>query len=103
MKHFNEAIKNATGSLKGTLESLSPQETILLDLIVSQEDELNAGTLYDLYKEKEGVSYASFDRILKKLELLRILDTKFTGKGVRGNSRIIIPRFSREEIKKFLY
>jgi cell division control protein 6 len=103
IKHFQEAIKNTTGSLKGTIESLSDQESILLKLIIhSKDEELLAGILYDVYKKNQGLSYASFDRTLKKLELLRIIDTKFTGKGIRGNSRIIIPRFTKEEIQKFL-
>jgi hypothetical protein len=38
--------------------------------------------------------------ILEKLEFLRLVDTNFTGKGVRGNSREIILRFSREDFEK---
>jgi cell division control protein 6 len=103
MKHFHDAIKNTTGSLKGTLDSLSQQEVnLLVSIINSEEEDLTAGTLYNLFKEQEDVSYASFDRSLKKLELIRIVDTKFTGKGVRGNSRLIILRFSKEQIEKFL-
>lgn len=60
-------------------------------------------SLQDLYKsfvKKTSSSYASFDRTLNKLEFLRLVDTKFTGKGVKGNSRIVILRFNPEEMIK---
>ncbi|HNS24958.1 MAG TPA: AAA family ATPase, partial [Methanobacteriaceae archaeon] len=65
-------------------------------------DENTAGSLYQSLKKEKKISYASFDRALKKLELLRIIDTRFTGKGVKGNSRLVILRFSPEEMGKFL-
>ena len=48
---------------------------------------------------KENVSYATFNRTLEKLEFLRLVDTKFTGKGSRGNSREIILRFNPCDFK----
>ena len=90
-------------SFKSTLVSLSRGVSALLRLIVSSPDDENtAGSLYQSLKKEERISYASFDRALKKLELLRIIDTHFTGKGVKGNSRVVILRFSPEEIKKHL-
>jgi len=103
-KHLLEAVKN-TGSanLKSTIKTLSNNEKILLETIIDfNNDELIAGDLYKSFYEKTGTSYASFDRTLNKLEFLRIIDTKFTGKGVKGNSRIIILRFDIEEILKCL-
>ena len=58
-----------------------------------------AGELSELFKEKENVSYATFNRTLEKLEFLRLVDTKFTGKGSRGNSREIILRFNPCDFK----
>ena len=49
------------------------------------------------YKEETGSSYASFNRTLDKLEFVRLVDTKFTGKGVRGKSREIILRFNPDD------
>lgn len=98
-KHVQEAFKS-TGSinLTYTLKSLSEDEMALLDIIRSSNEDLTAGDLYKQFKNRS--SYASFNRILNKLEFLRLIDTQFTGKGVKGNSRVIILRFEPEEIKK---
>lgn len=103
-KHLIEALKNTSSSnLKSTLKTLSEEDKILLRIITeSDNDDLIAGDLYKTFSEKVQTSYASFDRALNKLEFLRIIDTKFTGKGVKGNSRIIIPRFDANEILKCL-
>ena len=100
-KHIKEALKN-TGSINliYTLKSLSDDEKTLLDLIRLSDIDLTAGELYDQFSKKTKSSYASFNRILNKLEFLRLIDTRFTGKGVKGNSRIIILRFDTEEIQK---
>jgi len=52
--------------------------------------------IYDQFKKETGSSYASFNRALDKLEFVRLIDTKYTGKGVR-NSREIILRFNPDE------
>lgn len=103
-KHVLEAMKS-TGSvsLKSTLKTLSDQEKMLLKVIVESEDEdLVAGDIYNSFKIRTSTSYASFDRTLNKLEFLRLIDTKFTGKGVKGNSRMVILRFNPKEIVKCL-
>lgn len=100
--------------LQDTINKLSGDEKNLLRLIVGLDDDVTAGGLYNLLKgetsperkdsdsQRNSISYASFDRALKKLEFVRLIDTKFTGKGVRGNSRLIILRFDSEEIGKVL-
>mgnify|MGYP001416540708 FL=1 len=103
-KHVLEAMKS-TGSvsLKSTLKTLSDQEKMLLKVIAESEDEdLVAGDIYNSFKIRTSTSYASFDRTLNKLEFLRLIDTKFTGKGVKGNSRMVILRFNPKEIIKCL-
>lgn len=99
--HIHEALKS-TGSinLTYTLKSLSDDEIVMLDIIRLSKTDLRAGELYRGFSKKTKSSYASFNRVLNKLEFLRLIDTKFTGKGVKGNSRVIILRFEREEIKK---
>lgn len=103
-KHVLEAMKS-TGSvsLKSTLKTLSDQEKMLLKVIAeSEEEDLVAGDIYNSFKIRTSTSYASFDRTLNKLEFLRLIDTKFTGKGVKGNSRMVILRFNPKEIVKCL-
>lgn len=77
---------------------MTPKKALLK--IISDSDKIfTAGELSELFKEKENVSYATFNRTLEKLEFLRLVDTKFTGKGSRGNSREIILRFNPCDFK----
>ena len=86
-KHLMEALKNTNStSLKSTLKILSEDEKILLKTIIEFDTEdLVAGELFESFNKKTSTSYASFDRTLNKLEFLRLIDTRFTGKGVKGN------------------
>jgi len=103
-RHLQSALQsNSSISLKNTLENLSEKEKILLKLIMeSEEQHLIAGNLYKNLNDKKPLSYASFDRLLNKLEFLRLIDIKFTGKGSKGNARVIVLRFHPQEINKCL-
>lgn len=97
-EHFDSAIESLVSiNVRETLNSLNDAEKDLLKMIVDCEDVCKAGELAEMYKDKTGSSYASFNRTLDKLEFVRLVDTKFTGKGVRGNSREIILRFNPED------
>jgi len=99
-KHLWGAVNNiGSVNLKYTLETLSEDEKRLLDSIVFMNDgNLGTGKLFKFYRNERCVSYATFARILDKLEFLRLIDTKFTGNGVKGNSRVITLRFNPEHI-----
>lgn len=100
-EHLDKAIGSLVPiDLSQTLNSLNDTERALLDIIMDSEEIYTAGNLSELFKEEKGVSYATFNRTLEKLEFLRLIDTKFTGKGVRGNSREIIPRFTSNDYLK---
>lgn len=100
-KHLEEAeSKSSSLKLVETLRSLSKSEKALLKVITETNKVLNSGPLSELFIEETGFSYATFGRALEKLEFLRLIDTKFTGKGVRGNSRQIILKFDPEDVNK---
>jgi cell division control protein 6 len=101
-RHLKTALQSSSSiSLKTTLENLSENERTLLELIIESEDQqLIAGNLYKNLNDKKPLSYASFDRLLNKLEFLRLIDIEFTGKGSKGNARVIVLRFHPQEINK---
>lgn len=109
-KHLEQAMQDFDSHhLQDTIGKLSEDErNILRAIIKADEDHPTAGNLFNLLSEetlkegKKSLSYASFDRALKKLEFVRLIDTQFTGKGVRGNTRLIISRFDFKEINKSL-
>ena len=97
-EHFDKAIESLVSiNVSETLKSLNDVERDLLKMIVDKDGIYSAGDLAEEYKQKTGSSYASFNRTLDKLEFVRLIDTKFTGKGVRGNSRQVILRFNPED------
>jgi cell division control protein 6 len=100
-EHLDEAIKNQVSvNLSHTLKSLNETEKVLFRIIAESEEILTAGKLSELFSNELDTSYATFNRTLEKLEFLRLIDTNFTGKGTRGNSRQIIPRFDPEDVSK---
>ena len=97
-EHFDEAVESLVSvNVRETLRSLSDDEKEVLKMIVDNDGNYTAKKLGDEYKQKTGSSYASFNRILDKLEFVRLVDTKYSGKGSRGNSRQIILRFNPED------
>jgi cell division control protein 6 len=97
-EHFEKAVDSLVSiNILETLKSLDDVERNLLKIIADSEEIYKAGELAELFKEKENVSYATFNRTLDKLEFLRLVDIKFTGKGARGNSREIILRFNPDK------
>ena len=94
-EHFDKAVDSMVSiDVSETLNSLNDVEKDLLRMIISFDGVCKAGELAEMFKEKTNSSYASFNRTLDKLEFVRLVDTKYTGKGVRGNSREIILRFN---------
>lgn len=103
-KHSDEAMsKSGSMALQEIMNTLGDAERSLLQTVIEiEEDEIVAGTLYNAFKQKKSISYASYDRLINKLEQLRILDTKLTGIGRKGNSRMIFLRFDPDDLKTYL-
>ncbi|MFH1774443.1 MAG: ORC1-type DNA replication protein [Methanobacteriota archaeon] len=97
-EHVEKAYGNARlVNLKYLLKSLNPEEIELVELLAGSE-RIDSGRLYEAFKKKTKQSYTKFYRILDKLESVRLVDTKFTGKGKKGRTRSILPRYEKAEI-----
>ncbi|MEE1129182.1 MAG: ORC1-type DNA replication protein [Methanobrevibacter sp.] len=97
-EHYDQAIESLVSiNIQQTLDSLNDSERSLIKIIADYDGVYTAGELSEIFKEKTGSSYASYNRTLDKLEFVRLIDTKFTGKGVKGNSREIILRFNPDD------
>ena len=97
-EHFDKAIESLVSvNVSETLRSLNDSERDLLKMIVDYDGIYTAGELGEAFKKETDCSYASYSRVLDKLEFVRLIDTKYTGKGSRGNSRQIILRFNPED------
>ncbi|MDR0913202.1 MAG: ORC1-type DNA replication protein [Methanobrevibacter sp.] len=98
-KHLDEAIaSNASINLSKIIKNLNNREKQLLQLIAENPDFNKSGELSKEFKKKTNASYSTFIRAIEKLEALRLIDTKYTGKGVRGNSRDINLKFNPNEV-----
>ncbi len=101
-----EHVKKAYGdarlvNLEYLLKSLNPEEKELVRLL-AESKKAYSGELYEAFKKKTKLSYTKFYRILDKLESVRLIDTKFTGKGEKGRTRSILLRYEKLEILNFL-
>lgn len=90
-------------SLKYALDALSDKEKkLLLYLARLDNSDATSGEIYKGYKRENSCSYATFNRLINKLEFLRLIDTNYTGTGKKGNSRTVSLRFESKEIKDCL-
>jgi cell division control protein 6 len=90
--HLNYIIKN-----------LKKEEKVLLKCIVdSGKEEMMSGELYDCFREKTDLGYTSFYEMVNRLEGLRIISLNTTGKGTRGQSRLVSLRYDSREVEKRL-
>ncbi len=97
-EHFDKAIDSLVSvNVSETLKTLTDTEKEVLKFISENEGRHTIGEMAEIYKEKTGSSYSSFNRMVDKLEFVRLIDTKFTGKGAVGNSREIILRFNPDD------
>ncbi len=99
-RHVEKAFEGSRlVALREVLSSLSEEELLLVKLI-AEKGEAASGVLYKDYKARTGQSYTKFYRALDKLEALRLIDTRFKGKGKKGRTRDIVSRYRGDEIKE---
>ncbi|MDO5824956.1 MAG: ORC1-type DNA replication protein [Methanosphaera sp.] len=100
----DKAIESASSmSLKYLLETLDEKEQkLLLYIARASEEDLTSGKLYKGYKRECDISYATFNRLINKLEFYRLIDATYTGTGKKGNSRVITLRFDSKDVKNSL-
>ncbi len=99
-----KAMGNANSlSLKYILDGLSDKEQQLLRYLARIDtNNITSGELYKSYNREHKISYSTFNRLINKLEFLRLIDTTYTGNGKKGNSRYINLRFDSKTIKNSL-
>lgn len=96
------AMKTAENkTLDYILQGLSDREKHMIWFINNLgEKNLTSGKLYEEYNVKYPISYSTYNRLINKLEFLRLLDTTYTGSGKKGNSRYVTLRFNKEQINE---
>ncbi len=101
-KHVEDVMENSRLiNLTSILNTLS-QEELALMRVIAEAGRMKSGELYEAYEAKTKQSYTKFYRSLEKLDALRLVDTKFTGKGRKGQTRDVIARYLRDEVDKAL-
>ncbi len=97
----NKAIESSESiTLKYILDTLNENEQNLLRFITRiSEKNITSGELYKQYNRENKISYATYNRLINKLEFLRLIDTTYTGSGQKGNSRYINLRFDSKEVR----
>jgi cell division control protein 6 len=87
--------------LSYSLRNLKKEEKVLLKCIVdSGREEMMSGELYDCFKEKTELGYTSFYEMVNRLEGLKLISLNNTGKGTRGQSRLVSLKYDPHEVEK---
>ena len=84
-----------------SIRSLTGDERTLLDLIAKGK-EVQTGDLYKEFHELTGLGYTRYYELVNKLDSTHYIDANFSGKGKRGRTRIIKPRYPSQDILKCL-
>ncbi len=84
--------------LSYVMQSLKEDEKILLGLVAGSSP-VNSGELYEKFHSRTDLGYTRFYELLKKLDAVSLIDVDFTGKGLRGRSRVVTLRYKADEIK----
>jgi len=97
----NSYEKSRLVHLTYILKSLKKDEILLLELIADHND-VNSGDLYERFHKLTSLGYTRFYETLNKLDAVKLIRADFTGRGMRGRSRVVSLRYPAEEIKKRL-
>jgi cell division control protein 6 len=83
------------------IRSLTDHEKVLLGLI-AKGTEQQAGDIYKSFHDITGLGYTRFYELVEKMSLSQLLDADFSGKGMRGRTRILSLKHDSLDILKCL-
>ena len=84
-----------------SIKSLTSDERTLLRLVAKGKN-VQTGELYRSFHEITKLGYTRFYDMVNKLNTIQFVDANFSGKGMRGRTRIIKPRYETQDILKCL-
>ena len=92
--------------LSFSLKSLKSEEREVmkkLAVLSKERKDLIAGEFYKILKESPGISYTRFYEILKKFDLMRLVNLKYrSGTGEKGRTRMISLRYDPDKVIEYL-
>ncbi|MCD1294846.1 cell division control protein 6 [Methanocella sp. CWC-04] len=89
--------------LNYTVRNLKKEEKVLLKCIIdSGKYEMMSGELFECFKGNTGLGYTSFYEMVNRLEGLKLVNVDTTGKGTRGQSRLVSLKYDPKEVEKRL-
>ncbi len=80
------------------MRSLKKDEKVLIGLI-ADSPQTGSGELYEKFNSQTNLGYTRFYEMLNKLSSIKLIDADFTGKGLRGRSRVVTLRYETGEVK----
>jgi len=99
--HFHEIRKMASrlkkievGKMRSQVESFRTISTEIYSAI-REGGETSSGEIYQRVRDKLGIGYTTFYRVIEFMLLSGLIKARFSGKGKRGRTRI----FTAELIK----
>ncbi len=84
-----------------SISALTEHEQALLGLIAKNHEQ-QTGDLYKSFHGLTGLGYTRFYEIVEKMNSLQFIDADFSGKGMRGRTRVIRPKYDPQDLLKCL-
>ena len=92
--------------LSFSLKSLKAEEREIikkLAALAKDKKDMNAGEAYKTVKESTDISYTRFYEMVKKFDLMRLIDLEYrSGTGEKGRTRVISLRYDPVKVLEYL-
>ena len=90
--------------IKKILPNLSENEKIILKMLSELDAEINSGELYEHYsaKTKQSLTQRSFRDLISKLESLNLISAPLIESGMRGKTRAISLKVSKQAVSELI-
>jgi cell division control protein 6 len=92
--------------LSFSLKSLKSEEREIIKLLAEHakdKKDMSAGEVYKTIKESGEISYTRFYEMVKKFDLMRLIDLEYrSGTGEKGRTRVISLRYDPAKVIEYL-
>ncbi|MFH1240345.1 MAG: hypothetical protein V1672_03950 [Candidatus Diapherotrites archaeon] len=104
-EHVRNSFKYVDSTpIKKILPNLSENEKIILKILSEKEGDINSGDLYEQYssKAKDPLTQRSFRDLISKLESLNLISAPLIESGMRGKTRAISLKVSKQAVSELI-
>lgn len=105
-EHVRNSFKYVDSTpIKKLLPNLSENEKLILKMLSKLDAEINSGELYEHYsaKTKKPLTQRSFRDLISKLESINLISAPLVESGMRGKTRAISLKVSKQAVSELIF